>query len=267
MASGAFICGTRQLAGKTNLSKIIVDYLIQKGVVVHIIDASKAWLELSHLINVTEYPYNFSYLDVDFAVSQVHDMSQLGYKNRVAVANQICKNIYECRVQGSRGTHEGKPTVVIFEECQTYIPNNCLRNLDTYGPIVDYITIGGNFNLSYIAITQFPALVDKTLVKAAQQRYFGLTSEKNDVNYVRNFIGDPESLALREQIGHPAQDKKDKKFITHFLKRGQFVYQHMGKVSVFQSPKYEPAQPVTQPNTAQQGAGYNFNFSFPSFSI
>jgi len=254
MASGAFLCGTRQLAGKTNLSKIIVDYLLQQGVVVHIIDASKAWLELSHLINVTEYPYNFSYLDVNFAVSQVHDM--------------ICKNIYESRVQGSRATHQGVPTVVIFEECQTYIPNNCLRNLDTYGPIVDYITIGGNFNLSYIAITQFPALVDKTLVKAAQQRYFGLTSEKNDVNYVRNFIGDPESTQLRQQIGHPQQDKKDKKFITHFLQRGQFVYQHMGKVSVFQSPKYEPSQPVQQtPQDSSTGSGYNFDFQFPSFSI
>jgi hypothetical protein len=264
MATGAFLCGTRQLAGKTNLSKIIVDYLLQQGVVVHIIDASKSWLELSHLINVTEYAHDFSSLEVDFNKSQIHDISQLGYRNRVAVANQVCSHIYTARV---RNKHITQPIVVAFEECQTYIPNNCLRNLDTYGPIVDYITIGGNFNLSYIAITQFPALVDKTLVKAAQQRYFGLTSERNDVNYVRNFIGDPESAILREQIGQPITHKKDRKFVTHFLKRGQFIYQHMGKVSVFQSPKYEPAQPVTQPNTAQQGAGYNFNFSFPIFSV
>ena len=116
MATGAFLCGTRQ-AGKTNLSKIIVDYLLQQGVVVHIIDASKAWLELSHLINVTEYPYDFVYLDVDFAVSQVHDMSQLGYKNHCRRQPNLQKHI-RITCTGQQSLHIKVPSGIL--KFQTY---------------------------------------------------------------------------------------------------------------------------------------------------
>jgi hypothetical protein len=43
------------------------------------------------------------------------------------------------------------------------------------------LTQGANFNIRFIAITQFASMVDKLVVKLAQQRYCGRTSEKNDM--------------------------------------------------------------------------------------
>ncbi len=167
-------------------------------------------------------------------------MSALGHKQRIFVANQVCAAILKLHVIDGRVD----PMAIVFEECQTYLYNGCMRSSENFESIIDYITIGGNFHTSYLAITQFPAMVDKAIVKAAQQRYFGLTSEKNDVNYVKSFIGDMDSNRIKSSLGI---DAKDKRFVTHFLKRGQFVYQHLGDVQLMQCQKYVAAQPKADP--------------------
>jgi hypothetical protein len=78
--------------------------------------------------------------------------------------------------------------MLIFEEAQTYLPNGCTRS-HKYSDITDFVTVGGNYGLSFGAISQFSASVDKAIVKLAQQRFFGLTTVDNDKRYVKSFIG------------------------------------------------------------------------------
>ena len=68
------------------------------------------------------------------------------------------------------------------------MPNNALCN-KRYVETVRPVTQGGNFGIRFIAITQFASMVDKLLVKMAQQRYFGRTSEYNDLRYIHAVIG------------------------------------------------------------------------------
>ena len=54
--------------------------------------------------------------------------------------------------------------------------------------VLDVVTVGANYQLRFGLITQFPAMVDKTPVKIAQQRFLGWTWEKNDVDYLKAFV-------------------------------------------------------------------------------
>jgi hypothetical protein len=244
MQSGAFVCGCRQAAGKTNLSKLICQHLLDNGIILHILDSSRAWDEFP--VPVIRMPGDYTSVEANFAASQTFDMAELTHAQREAVANQVCGIIYRHHVQDGCAT----PEAVIFEEAQTYFYNGCSRTKTNYNPAMDYLTIGGNFNLSFLMITQFPALVDKTFVKAAQQRYFGLSTEKNDTSYIKGFIENEDSKRLKEQLGI-----KSKAFITKFLQRGQFVYQNRGHVEVFRCGKYEP------PKSAPQNFNYTFSYT------
>lgn len=217
MASGAFICGARQLAGKTNLAKLLAQQLKDVGITLQILDASQAW---NGFVNTVRFMPDYTEVQADFLKSNVFDMSAVGYAQRISIANQVCAAVLKMHVVDGYTN----PEAVIFEECQTYIPNGCMRSLDKYGPIVDYVTVGGNFHTSFLAVTQFPAAVDKAIVKAAQQRYFGLTTEKNDVNYIRSFFEKGKEKELEAQL--------------RCLNRGEFLYQNKGTTQKIIVPKY-----------------------------
>jgi hypothetical protein len=236
MQSGAFICGSRQAAGKTNLAKQIVELLLKDGIVIHILDSSKAWNEF--VLPIIKIPFDFKTINIDFAQSQVVDLSELTHGQRISVVNQVAKAVYDDHVRNGNTT----PEALILEEAQTYVFNGCSRTKDTFDAIMDYLTIGGNFNLSFILITQFPALVDKSFVKATQQRYFGISSEKNDTSYIKGFIENEDSKRLKQQLGISGSA-----FITKFLQRGQFVYQNRGRVEVFTCQKYVPTRIEQKP--------------------
>ena len=103
-----------------------------------------------------------------------------------------------------------------------YLPNGCMRAIEKYGDVLDVVTVGRNFNISFGLITQFSSLVDKAPVKATQQRYFGLTTEKNDLTYIRGFL-----------------DNDDLKSVKR-LNRGEFIYQFKGETRKFQVERYAP---------------------------
>jgi hypothetical protein len=94
------------------------------------------------------------------------------------------------------------------------------------------VTVGANFNLRFGAITQFPAMLDKALVKITQQRYFGFTTENNDLNYVKGFVGKEHTDRLNKD-GTPNQNS------VFNLQKGQFLYQLRNRIEKIQSCKYE----------------------------
>jgi hypothetical protein len=230
IASGFYCCGTRQLSGKTNLAKILVSKLIGYGVNVYVIDPSLAWLGNSPIRNVIQIPKGSGSFSMELR-STVFDVSRLGYAERFAFVRNFCKILTDGHLNGYSA-----PEMVVFEECHSYLPNGCTRS-KKYSDIVDFVTIGGNYNLSFAAITQFSASVDKAIVKLAQQRYFGLTSEDNDKRYVKSFIGKnwiPELINLQS---------------------GQFIYQNRNSIQKFQCDRYG-----SKVNSAN---GYSYDLTFP----
>jgi len=81
--------------------------------------------------------------------------------------------------------------MVVFEEAHTFL-NGAMRSKRSR-ETARLITQGGNFNIRFLAITQFPAMCDKLIVKPAQQRYRGKTSEPNDLSYFSGIISTRET--------------------------------------------------------------------------
>jgi len=231
MASAFYCCGTRQLSGKTNLVKQLVKRLISNGIRVFVIDPSLAQLTNTPIHNFFRVPRGNGETTIK-RVSTVFDVSKLGYGERFAFVKNFCKTLTDSHTNGYPF-----PEMVVFEECHCYLPNGCMRS-KKYSDIVDFCTIGGNYGLSFGAVTQFSASVDKAIVKLAQQRFFGLTTEDNDKRYVKSFIG--------------------KKWMNELirLQLGQFLYQNRATIQKFQCQKFGSA-------TAN---GFSYQYNFPMVS-
>jgi len=217
--SGFYVSGTSQ-SGKTNLAKHLVQQLLNNGMACYVMDASKAWTHDSPIDNVLlvserekRYVWN---------KSVVFDISALSSRHKVLFVNTFCHDLYAMHVDGY-----ARKEFIIFEEAQLYIPAGSMRlavrRSSPCESVLDVVTVGANYGLRFGLITQFPALVDKPPVKITQQRYFGWTWERNDVGYIKAFIGKEWAEKLKS------------------LQKGEFIYQCRDattqiKTGVYKSP-------------------------------
>jgi hypothetical protein len=238
MDSGFYVSGTSQ-SGKTNLAKHLVQQLINNGITCYVLDTSQAWTHDTPVPNVI--PINSEDESYSFTGNTVFDISSLNTREKVAFVNMLCRTIYQEHVNGYR-TKE----FLVFEDAQCYLPSGCMRlavrRSSPCESVLDVVTVGANYGLRFGLITQFPALVDKPPVKITQQRYFGWTWEKNDLLYVRAFIGKEWAAKLIE------------------LKRGQFIYQNKEKTSLIQVPKFEEKTVMTETQ-------FNFEWQLQGLSL
>jgi hypothetical protein len=218
--TGAFVCGTSQ-SGKTTLAKHLAKRLMEHGVAITVLDVSRAWAQETPISNVVRVPHNGMSLNIQPAQSTVYDLSELSFEERFRFVNAFTATLYQWHK--SFGYKRAPFGFIFYEEAQTYLPNGCFRSYKKYAPLIDLVTVGANFNLRFGLITQFPAMVDKAPVKIAQQRYFGWTTEKNDIDYVQKFIG------------------KDWVSEIKSLQKGQFLYQLRSNIHKFQVQKYGSA--------------------------
>jgi hypothetical protein len=227
MSSGVFVCGCRQVSGKTNLAKNLVQALIDSSVLVYILDPSRAWSTNSPIMRTAKFTGNES-VSVDLSRSVVLDLAELGYNARADITNQVCKALLDLHLKSGFT----QPTVLVFEECQATLYNGALRSPAKNGSVADYILIGGNFGCSFVAVTQFSSQVDKQLVKAAGQRFFGRTDEANDLKYLRNFFENDKRKELEQQL--------------RTLNLGEFLYQHRGSTQKFKVERYQKPESSNQ---------------------
>jgi molybdopterin-guanine dinucleotide biosynthesis protein len=236
--NGFYVSGTTQ-SGKTNLAKHLVQRLTDEGITVYVLDISKAWPGQCSIDEVVEVPANSVTVTVPTNNSTVIDLSALEYIKRIKYVIAFCKAIYNYNV--SFGFKRASQKFIIFEEGHTYFQNGCFRNPREFSPCVDLITVGANYNLRFGVVTQFPSSIDKALVKVTQQRYFGWSTEMNDLKYIRSFLGqDYVSPTLKNGQANPNS--------VFNLKKGEFVYQLRSQIEKIQSSRY----------TAPQSS-YNFN--------
>jgi len=218
LRSGIFCSGTSG-SGKTNLCFHIAERLMQHGIIVYVLDPSQAWRNSSISETITIPQVNKPTQIKWKAESTIFDISLLYVKSQRKFTEQFCREIF------NKAVHGFKPKVfIMFEDAQLYLPNHGLR-ANIYQETMRLVTCGRNYNIRYGLITQFPSMVDKTCVKMTKQRYFGWTNEKNDIAYLRAFLGDKVSE-------------------LETLEVGQFLYDYGKTTKRIEVPKFE-AKKVT----------------------
>jgi hypothetical protein len=205
-------------SGKTNLGKIVTDKLREHGVTVYVLDVSNQWHDMGFpIVHVSR-----AKTDYQFNGDTVFDLSDLPIWDKVSFSDLLCETLLS---QHDRSQWE----MLIFEECQTFIPNNALRNLKKYANILSFLTIGRNYKLRYGMISQFPSYVEKFFVRNTQLRYWGFMYEPNDYRYARQILGKENTEQLKT------------------LKVGEFLYQNNDKIRKVKVPLRKPIRQNGEP--------------------
>jgi len=192
-----------------------------KGTIVYVIDAARefgksVWTKSSVPNHMTiRYPKK-GRLEIERVPYQtVFDVSLLNFAERIEFTNKFCQGIMDNR---KNSTHN-PDTYIFFEEAHLYFPQGSMtlsrrraKQHDWEGQAVELATVGRNCHVLHGAITRFPSMVDKLLIKNTNQRYFGRTSEPNDVDYIEDIIGKKLALEL------PKLDVGE--FVYSYPKRG-----------------------------------------------
>jgi len=248
MASGVTITGTRGCT-KTTLAKHIAQFIKNAGISVYVIDVSKAWntnTPMQQIIEITDITQDWEIKRTSATI----DISRLGFLERFAFTNSFVKKIYTQHVSGEYRW----PEFVFFEECHTYLPSGCFRSPRKYADMIDFVTVGRNFDLSYGLITQFPAMTDTNPLKATQQRYFGWTTEENDVAKVRSYF--------------PRKLRNDYEEKLRSLGKGNFLYQHGNEIVPFAIEYYKEAPPINSAvKTTNSGYNAQFNYEYKQLTV
>lgn len=201
LKTGVFVCGSSG-SGKTILAHSLTSLLMKCDVTVYVFDPAQSWQE-SGIPYIVEVLPNVSF-QINWKQSCIYDISRLTHPQRQEFANQWCRALMDHRKAMRKSRH---PIFVWFEDGHTYFPQGCMR-AKRHSDVVELVTLGQNFDVRFGAITQFPSMIDKLLVKMTKQRYFGWTSETNDVRYIEGIIG--ANMASRLKL----------------LNVGQFVYDY-----------------------------------------
>ncbi|MEM2922463.1 MAG: AAA family ATPase [Candidatus Bathyarchaeia archaeon] len=216
MRTGIFISGTSGY-GKTNLAFHIADEMMRNGIGVNVFDPSQAWQNSS--IPVTHRFQNYEntqQIDYPKEKNTIYDISLLYVEQQKELITTIVRDIFNRAVRLKNRPRR----VIIFEECQLLVPQGRLQSIEAQ-EVLRLMTVGRNFNLRFILITQRPATVDKTAVSLCGQKYLGRVDELNDIRYLKNWIGDwVEKLPS--------------------LNIGEFIYSKGNELEVIQTPLFVP---------------------------
>lgn len=217
MNSGIFVSGTSG-CGKNTLAFWLTRKLIEHGVIVFVIDPSQTWKNNRDIESVLTIPQSDKPIRVDWrAESTIFDISMLYVRNQRKFVNAFCGEVF------NKATHGFKPNVFVWlEDAELYVPNNSLRSNDTQ-ELLRLIGCGRNYNIRYGLITKFSAMVDKLVIKLCKQRFFGWSNEKNDLTYLKGFLGDRSS-----ELGD--------------LQVGEFLYSYSGKIAKVKTERFDKAQ-------------------------
>jgi hypothetical protein len=218
MRTTSFVSGSRGV-GKSDIAMRIAQELQNERITVIVFDPSMDWLKRS---SIEQYFTVKPFSDLPIPDhSMIFDISQLTPNGIQRSVEQFCKMLFEYQVINSV-----KRFYLIFEESQIYFPLSALSSKNTQNTM-RLLTVGRNFGVSMCAISQFPALVSKELVKHAGQLFLGCVSEPNTVRYWSGIIG-KHAEKLKE------------------LQNGQFVYYCRNKISLTGIEPYESEVRKTQ---------------------
>jgi hypothetical protein len=205
LASGAFISG-QSGTGKSDLAMYVADRLMEQGIVVYVVDPSQHWLEASNVPQAVRIETPSQAVTIEDR-STIYDTSRLYVSEQRRYIEAFAERLY--RFQLAQAKERRKWRILCIEESQLVYPNGSFRSHKKSASL-SLISVGRNFKLRFIAVTPFSANIDKYPIKMAAQRWFGSTSEHNDLTYLRHFLGDQAYELTTLQNGQ---------FFSHFPKR------------------------------------------------
>lgn len=222
LRSGFYVTGTTG-TGKSDIGMYAAEKLIQHGVIVIVFDSTQDWQSRSNI------PYYITIkrhepLDMILDRSIIYDIHKLFPSERQQLVERFCGVLY--MHQASKPKHLRKQYFVIFEDSQTYLWQNSLRSRKAQNTAM-LLTEGRNYKVRFGCIVQFSSMVDKNAMRYMKQRFLGWTNERNDIEYLRSFIGD-----------------KVNELKT--LKAGEFVYSHPSQ-NTLEKIEIEAFESVTKP--------------------
>lgn len=165
--------------GKTVLARELVKTLATKGIIFRIIDPSRAWLDMGEVVEVSKRQTVYSW----DSSTTIFDVSCLNVGDKVNFANAFCGSLLASHIDGNC-----RNEIIVLEESELYLQNSTMRSKKCEN-IATLVSMGRNYNLRYIAISQAPALLDKLFLKLTELKFYGFLSEPNDLNYLKKMLG------------------------------------------------------------------------------
>lgn len=237
MQTTTFISGSRG-TGKSDIAMYMVDQLKNEGITCVVFDSSLDWLKRSSISRYVRVQ-SYSVLEVPTKAT-IFDISLLTPLEQQKKVESFCKSLFESHLSSHKRFY------VVFEESQLYFPLNSIRS-KRFQNSARILAVGRNVGISLCAISQFPALIDKELIKNAQQIYIGCTAEPNTLNYWRGILGN-KTVKLKR------------------LRNGEFLYYNRNKIEKIAIAPYEGTtakteivnytKPTLQPLTTVQETDY-----------
>jgi len=211
MRTTTFVSGSRGV-GKSDVCMRIAEQLQNEGITIISFDPSMDWLKRS---SIQQYFTVKPYFDCPIPdTSTIFDISRLTPNQAQQHVEQFSKKLFEFQLDNS-----AKRFYLIFEEAQIYFPLNSLRSLRRQNSM-RVLTVGRNVNVSMCAISQFPSLIDKELIKNCGQVWIGYTSEFNTLKYWKGILG-----------------KRTEKLKG--LQNGEFIYYCRNKIGLTEIEPYD----------------------------
>jgi len=206
LKTGAFISGSKG-SGKTTLAMSLADSLMKEGCVVKVFDISGQWRVKSSIPNLF-IPISTTLPNMPLNTSVIFDLTLLTPREMRNFITKILRHDFMRQVK----TAQRNWIVYIFEECQLLIPQGKLRS-NLAQEVLRILTVGRNYNVSYIAITQRPATVDTTVLELTDVQFFGKCTGQNDLKKLKNYVPNVERLK-QLKVGEfiLIEDSKETKF-------------------------------------------------------
>jgi len=217
---GTLVTGMPQ-SGKTNLVKMLADYLMNKGYNIKVLDPSQAWLEstVPYFVELDDFLDLYT-IPTTLDKSVVYDISRL-YPDEQKIFIGIIIDA-DFNLLANMDLDFNNPfewVIYIIEEAQMVIPSGSLRakySQQTFR----MVSVGRNFNQRYFLVTQRPADVSVKAISRAGQCYFGQHWEENDIMKISRFLGN-----ISNSTPTPSRNKFNMtRELLSSLKIGEFVY-------------------------------------------
>lgn len=185
---GTFISGMPR-SGKTNLAKILADYLMKQGFIIKVFDPSMAWLSSSipHFIRVDEEWWRQLNKLNSIPINQsiTYDVSRLYPTVQKQFVAHILNNDFKFACNNMDKMDWW--TIFFLEESQMFVPSGSLR-ANFAQTTFRMVSVGRNFKQRYVLITQRPSDVSTRALSRVGQLYIGSHYESNDIKKISNFF-------------------------------------------------------------------------------
>jgi len=235
--AGVFVSAIRQ-HGKTKLAQLLADLYIDDDCLVRVFDTSQAWNSSNIPTKVTlRQPHKIVYPSDQ---SIIFDISRLYLQQQRFTIQTILGTDFQTRVESPNPKLE-QWIIYFFEEAQIILPNGSLR-ANYAQEAFRTISVGANYNLGYMLITQRPADVSTKAISRCGILYLGKHFESNDITKLKKFLGWRKYNDTHERLSS--------------LKKREFYHFDGNKATKFRAPTYRQYRQPTEFNRPSRIRGF-----------